>query len=47
MLSKNIKIDLHIHSKASEYKEPKYENGLSMVFFFVARETLTTNFSQD
>lgn len=31
MLSKIIKIDLHIHSKASEYKEPKYDDGLSIV----------------
>lgn len=31
MLSNIIKFDLHIHSIASDYKEPKYKNGLSIV----------------
>lgn len=31
MINNNIKIDLHIHSAASEYKEPKYGDGTSIV----------------
>ena len=31
MINNNIKIDLHIHSVASEYKEPKYADGTSIV----------------
>lgn len=31
MLNSNIKIDLHIHSYASKYKEPNYEDGTSIV----------------
>ena len=31
MLSNIIKFDLHIHSIESDYKEPKYKNGLSIV----------------
>lgn len=33
MLNRNIKIDLHIHSYASFYKEPKYNNNESIVSF--------------
>lgn len=33
MLNSNIKMDLHIHSFASCYKEPKYSNGDSIVKF--------------
>ena len=31
MLNSVIKIDLHIHSSESEYKEPEYQDGLSIV----------------
>lgn len=33
MLNSNIRIDLHIHSYASFYKEPSYSDGSSIVEF--------------